>query len=142
MADTIVPAPVTRDVLAIFENVRFRLFERLEGLTDAEYHWEPVSDCISIRPGDDDVFRVATLFPESSPDSPDPFTTIAWRIWHIDSLCLRGSVIHFFEDVPALGDRHESGRAPRKRASRRWPRTGSTSFPVSQPSVTSASWCQ
>ncbi|MGW0436551.1 hypothetical protein ACWDV4_28885 [Micromonospora sp. NPDC003197] len=50
MADMIVPDPVTRDILAIFENVRFRLFERLEGLTDAEYHWEPVNDCISIRP--------------------------------------------------------------------------------------------
>jgi hypothetical protein len=107
MADMIVPDPVTRDILAIFENVRFRLFERLEGLTDAEYRWEPVSDCISIRPGDDGVFRVATLFPESSPEAPDPFTTIAWRIWHIGSLCLRGYVIHFFEDVPELGDRHE-----------------------------------
>lgn len=107
MADMIVPDPVTRDILAAFENVRFRLFERLEGLTDAEYHWEPVSDCISIRPGDDGVFRVATLFPESSPEAPDPFTTIAWRIWHIGGLCLRGYVIHFFEDVPELGDLHE-----------------------------------
>ncbi|MGW0808124.1 DinB family protein [Nonomuraea sp. NPDC002799] len=84
-----------------------RLFERLEDLTDAEYHWEPVSDCIGIRPGDDGVFRVATLFPESSPEGVDPLTTIAWRIWHIGNLCLRGYVIHFFEDVPEFGDRHE-----------------------------------
>lgn len=107
MADMIVPDPVTRDILAIFERARSRLFERLEDLTDAEYHWEPVSDCISIRPGDDGAFRVATLFPESSPEAPDPITTIAWRIWHIGSLCLRGYVIHFFEDVPEFGDRHE-----------------------------------
>ncbi|MGW2964437.1 hypothetical protein ACWDGI_39070 [Streptomyces sp. NPDC001220] len=58
VADMILPDPVTRDILAIFEDVRSRLFERLENLTDTEYHWEPVSDCISIRPGDDGVFRV------------------------------------------------------------------------------------
>ena len=106
MADMTVPDPVTRDMLAIFEDVRSRLFERLEGLTDAEYLWEPVGDSLSIRPGDDGVFRVATLFPESVPDAPDPVTTIAWRIWHMGNLCLRGYVIYFFEDVPDLGDRH------------------------------------
>ncbi|MDT7845422.1 DinB family protein [Streptomyces justiciae] len=105
MADTTVTDPVTRDLLAIFENVRFRLFERMKGLSDAEYLWEPVSDCVSIRPGDDGVFRVATLIPESGPEEPDPVTTIAWRIWHIGSLCLRGYVIHFFEDAPEYGDR-------------------------------------
>ena len=31
------PDPVTRDLLAAFEGVRYRLFERLEGLTDIEY---------------------------------------------------------------------------------------------------------
>ncbi|MGH3750624.1 MAG: DinB family protein [Micromonosporaceae bacterium] len=106
MADMTVPDPVTRDVLAIFERARSRLFERLEGLTDAEYLWEPVSDCISIRPGHDGVFRVNELIPESIPGVADPVTTIAWRIWHIGALCLRGYVIHFFEDVPDLGDRH------------------------------------
>ena len=102
-----VPHPVTRDVLAIFESVRYRLFERIEGLTDAEYLWEPVADSLSIRPGDDGVFRVKELIPESVLGVPDPVTTIAWRIWHIGNLCLRGYVIHFFEDVPDLGDRHE-----------------------------------
>ncbi|MBR7835721.1 DinB family protein [Actinospica durhamensis] len=105
MADTTVLDPVTRDVLAIFEDARFRLFERLEGLTDAEYLWEPVSDSLSIRPGDDGAFRVARAFPESVPGVPDPVTTIAWRIWHIGNLCLRGYVLIFFEDVPDLGDR-------------------------------------
>ncbi len=107
MTDAIVSDPVTRDVLAAFENVRTRLFERVKGLTDAEYLWEPVSDCVSIEPGDDGVFRVVTLFPESEPGAPDPFTTIAWRIWHIGNLCLRGYVIHFFDDAPEFGDRHQ-----------------------------------
>ncbi|MEV0840605.1 hypothetical protein AB0I55_13730 [Actinocatenispora sera] len=74
--------PVTRDVLAIFEAVRCRLFERLEGLTDDEYLWEPVGDSLSIRPDADGVFRVAEPIPESAPGVPDPVATIAWRSWH------------------------------------------------------------
>ncbi|MFG1990096.1 DinB family protein [Actinoplanes sp. NPDC048988] len=99
--------PATRDVIAAFEAARSRLFGRLDGLTDAEYLWEPVADSLSIRAGDDGIFRVAELIPEPVPGVPDPVTTIAWRIWHIGSLCLRGYVTHFFEDVPDLGDRHE-----------------------------------
>lgn len=97
--------PVTRDVLATIEDVRYRLFSRLEGLTDAEYLWEPVGDSLSIRQGADGTFRVEDMMPEPVPGRPDPVTTIAWRTWHIGSLCLRGYVIHFFEDVPDFGDR-------------------------------------
>ncbi|WP_405091639.1 DinB family protein [Micromonospora sp. NBC_01392] len=107
MADIIVPDTVARDFLATFERARTRLFDRLEGLTDDEYLWEPASDCVSIRLGNDGTFRVTSLFPESSPEVPDPITTIAWRVWHIGALCLRGYVMHFFEDVPEFGDRHE-----------------------------------
>ncbi|MDP9868679.1 hypothetical protein J2S55_007945 [Streptosporangium brasiliense] len=99
--------PATRDILASFERARSMLFRRLEGLTDAEYHWEPVSDCVGLRPGDDGVFRVDAVFPESSPDAPDPVTTIAWRIWHIGNLCLRGYVIYLFDDAPEFGERDE-----------------------------------
>ncbi len=53
-----VPDPVTRDVLASLKEVRCRLFARLEGLTDAEYLWEPVGNSLSIRPGDGGIFRV------------------------------------------------------------------------------------
>jgi hypothetical protein len=106
MAEMTVPDPVTRDVLATFDIVRARLFGRLEGLTDAEYLWEAVGDSLSIRPGDGNDFRVDAMIPESVPGVPDPVTTIAWRVWHIGSLCLRGYVIYFFEDVPDLGDRH------------------------------------
>jgi hypothetical protein len=107
MAFMPVPNPVNRDVLAVFEDVRHRLFERLEGLTDAEYLWEPAVDSLSIRPGVDGIFRVDKSQAESVPGMPDPVTTIAWRVWHIGNLCLRGYVIYFFEDVPELGDRHE-----------------------------------
>jgi hypothetical protein len=97
--------PITHDLLMTFEGVRRRLFGRLEGLTDAEYLWEPASDSLNIRPGKDDTFGVDALFPESVPGVPDPVSTIAWRIMHIGTGCLRGYVIHFFEDVQDFGDR-------------------------------------
>ncbi|MFI7617177.1 DinB family protein [Nonomuraea terrae] len=100
-------SPASRDILLTFEHARSRLFGRLEGLTDAEYLWEPVGDCISLRPGDDGVFRVDAVFPETSPGVPGPVTTIAWRIWHIGNLCLRGYVIYFFDDAPEFGERDE-----------------------------------
>lgn len=62
---------------------------RLAGLTDAEYFWEPVAGCWSIRPrgegsapaqaGTGD-FTFEFAFPE--PDPP-PVTTIAWRLAHV-----------------------------------------------------------
>ena len=100
---------VTSDLLETFEVVRSRTLTRLEGLTDAEYQWQPVPDCMTVRLTEDGVFRADARRPDSSvsPDGPEPVTTIAWRMWHIGSLCLRGYVIHFFEDVPDLGDRYE-----------------------------------
>ncbi|MCM6775959.1 DinB family protein [Nocardia sp. CDC159] len=59
---------------------------RFEGLTDAEYFWEPVPDCWSVRPraADDQPgvgpFTVDFAFP--APD-PAPVTTISWRLAHI-----------------------------------------------------------
>lgn len=100
-----VPGPVTGDLLATLGDVRSRLFGRLEGLTDAEYHWEPVGDCLGIGPDADGVFRVAELMPEPGPGRPDQVTTIAWRIWHIGAFCLRGYVMYFFPDVPDFGNR-------------------------------------
>ena len=117
---------VTADLLQTFEDVRSRLFTRLEGLTDAEYQWQPVADCMTIRPAGDGTFRADTRPPSSgapaagdasqasnspgsphAPHAPEAVTTIAWRMWHIGSFCLRGYVINFFEDVPDLGERFE-----------------------------------
>lgn len=108
--------PITRDVLRTFEDVRSRTFARLEGLTDAEYLWQPVPDCMTIRRTDEGVYRADSRLPKA-PDTTDgpgsaaddpaaPVTTIAWRMWHIGSDCLRG-YLSFFEDVPALGDPFE-----------------------------------
>ena len=80
--------PVTSDVLMILDEVRDRLLARLEGMSDAEYLWEPVPDCLTVRVGADGVAR-ADERPGAATGQP-PFATIAWRAWHIGSDCLRG----------------------------------------------------
>lgn len=66
-----------------------QLRPRLEGLTDAEYLWEPVAGCWSLRPrgeattplaagGGELVLDFAFPTPE-----PTPVTTIAWRLGHL-----------------------------------------------------------
>ena len=49
---------------------------RLDGLTDAEYFWQPVPGCWTVHPDATVDFR----FP---PPEPEPFTTIAWRLAHV-----------------------------------------------------------
>lgn len=56
------------------------LRSRLEGLTDEEMFWEPVSGCWTVRFGEDGRWSVDYADP-----APDPplFTTIAWRLVHV-----------------------------------------------------------
>jgi hypothetical protein len=60
-------------------------------MDDAEYLWEPVPECWTIRLVDGrwqgDVGPDGTEF--SAPDPP-PFTTIAWRLWHLGAADLPG----------------------------------------------------
>jgi hypothetical protein len=68
---------------------RNQLRPRFDGLTDAEYFWEPVANCWSVHPrgrgrtelaagaGD---FVIDFAYPEPK---PAPVTTIAWRIGHL-----------------------------------------------------------
>lgn len=63
--------------------------DRLHGLTDEEYFWEPVPGCWSVRE------RGASTAPRTAgsgayvwefaypPPDPPPVTTIAWRLGHI-----------------------------------------------------------
>jgi hypothetical protein len=66
-----------------------QLRRRLDGLTDAEYRWEPVPGCWNVRPRGESTAQIAAgsgeftidfAFPE--PDPP-PVTTIAWRLGHV-----------------------------------------------------------
>ncbi len=79
-----------------------QLRPRLDGLTDAEYFWEPVPDCWTVRPyGQTRAPEVVGAGPFRSeyewpaPD-PTPVTTIAWRLGHIITGCLlQRSAAHF-----------------------------------------------
>ena len=68
---------------------RHQLRERLQGMTDEEYLWEPVDDCWSVRPRGTSTAPIAAgagdLQIEFAFPPPDraPVTTIAWRLGHV-----------------------------------------------------------
>ncbi len=72
-------ADASADLIGLSEYVYDRTRGRLEGLTDAEYFWEPVPNCRTIRRVGSDKYRTDG---SDSPGIP-PFTTIAWRLWHL-----------------------------------------------------------
>ncbi|WP_323384385.1 DinB family protein [Streptomyces calidiresistens] len=90
---------MTRDLLRTLDEVRSRTLVRLDGLTDTEYLWEPVTPCLTIREDADGGFRADRPSPDDS--RPAPFTTIAWRMWHIGADCLRGYGRFFGDEPPA-----------------------------------------
>jgi DinB superfamily len=82
-----------------------QLRPRLDGLTDAEYFWEPVPGCWNVRPrgqssaglaGGGD-FTVDFVWPEPQ---PPPITTIAWRLAHIIVGVLGARVASHFGGPP------------------------------------------
>ena len=62
-----------------------RLLTRIDGMDDAEYLWEPVPDCWTVRRQPDGSWRgdVSDDGTHFSTADPAPFTTIAWRLWHL-----------------------------------------------------------
>lgn len=63
--------------------------DRLDGLTDDEYFWEPAPGCWSVRPrgtsaapmqGGSGAMTIDFAFP---PPEPAPLTTISWRLGHV-----------------------------------------------------------
>ncbi|HEX5095978.1 MAG TPA: DinB family protein [Acidimicrobiia bacterium] len=62
------------------DEVYTRIRARLDGLTDDEYFWEPAPGCWTIRRRADGTWMCD--FPLPRPDI-EPFTTIAWRLWHL-----------------------------------------------------------
>jgi hypothetical protein len=76
-----------------------RLRRRMDGLTDAEYLWEPVADMWTIRrEGERWVADWARPDPV-----PAPVTTIAWRLWHIAD-CLASYVAPHLGEWPLPGE--------------------------------------
>jgi DinB superfamily len=58
------------------------LRRRLEGLTEAELWWEPVPGVWTLRRQPDG--RLLEDYEDQDP-SPAPFTTLAWRLFHVAS---------------------------------------------------------
>lgn len=61
-----------------------QLSERLVGLTEQEYRWEPFRPCWSVAQRSDGSWFGEIVRPEPT---PKPVTTIAWRLWHIGEDC-------------------------------------------------------
>lgn len=74
--------PLTRHTLLLAQLDRAwdLLRSRLDGLTDAEYLWEPVAGCWSVHRQADGTFMPDWAAPEPE---PPPFTNIAWRLAHV-----------------------------------------------------------
>lgn len=107
-------------LLAQFDVALAQLVARLDGLGDAEYFWEPVPNCWSVRPRGEargnrargtDGWVIEGASPEPEPEPP-PFTTIAWRLCHLTSVMfLRAdhtigtkSLIYDSYDYPGTAD--------------------------------------
>jgi hypothetical protein len=82
MTDSSRPPALRELFVGWFDYYADRATERLEGLTDDEYLWEPVANCWSIRSGTDGHV-VDSAWP---PPDPAPVTTIAWRLVHVCSM--------------------------------------------------------
>ena len=85
-------AQVQQDLLMFYDEWWRRFGDRLLGLGQAEYLWEPVPGCWTVRATarGPEVDRV-----EPEPD-PAPVTTIAWRLWHIGVETLDGYAARVF----------------------------------------------
>ena len=88
---------ISPTVIGSLDYVWSRITDRLTGLTAAEYRWEPVDGCWSVRPAGDGGWEADR--PAEEPD-PAPVTTIAWRLWHIGAECLAGFTARGLGDWP------------------------------------------
>jgi hypothetical protein len=81
-------------VLDAIDHVWNRVRRRITGLSQAEYLWEPVPDCWTVRQVGD---RVVVDWSGEDPD-PAPVTTMAWRLYHLAADCFSN---YFEEDLGA-----------------------------------------
>jgi hypothetical protein len=74
------PHSLSHSLLEGLDNAWTPLVQRLEGLGNDEFRWEPAPDCWTVRHAADGCW-----YADRADDDPDPapVTTIAWRSWHI-----------------------------------------------------------
>ncbi len=75
---------VSQVMLESMDDIVARLVDRLDGMTNEEYLWEPVTGMWSVRSTPDGPL---VDMDEDRGIDPAPVTTIAWRLWHIGSDC-------------------------------------------------------
>jgi hypothetical protein len=90
---------VWHELADLSDQVWRRTRARVEGLTDEEYFWEPAPGCWTIRQRVDGTWMADWPLPR--PD-PEPFTTIAWRLWHLIDMYGEDRAPRWL-DVPAQG---------------------------------------
>ena len=105
---------------------REQLRPRLDGMTDAEYRWEPVAGAWNVRPRGTSSAPISVGGGEFTMDFalpqpvPPPVTTIAWRIGHIVVGVLGTRVASHFGGPQADYSSHRyPGDADRARPARR-----------------------
>ncbi|WP_410791895.1 DinB family protein [Kribbella sp. C-35] len=91
---------LTQNLLDLSDFAWQRLRDRVEGLTDAEYFWEPFDGCWSVHKSHDGYAADWAWIPPA----PPPFTTLAWRITHIADLLQAERTATWFGHEPAATD--------------------------------------
>ncbi|MFC4910240.1 DinB family protein [Actinomadura gamaensis] len=76
-------ASVQESITAQFDYAWRRTRDRLDGLTDAEYLWEPVPDGWTLRPDASGRWQIDGEGGGGPAPDPVPIPTIAWRMGHV-----------------------------------------------------------
>jgi hypothetical protein len=99
------------DLISMSDYVGGRLRQRLSGLTDEEYYYEPVPDCRTVRPVGDGTFRSDGH--RTDEGDPREFTTLAWRLAHIIDLLTEDRIAAWLavDGAPDWPDRGDPGTA-------------------------------
>jgi len=89
-----------------FDYYAARASDRLDGLTDGEYLWEPVTGAWNLRRQPDGTFGADGHLGDDAPPDRDkpPVTTIAWRMMHLAANCFWNRYQAFFGDQDAPAD--------------------------------------
>ena len=88
--------PIQREVLSLFDHVFARTNDRLVGISDEEYGWEPVSGCWTV--GSDS-------FGDRLDGADHPVTTIGWRLCHVSDAVARHPMNGFLQSGYTPSDR-------------------------------------